>query len=228
MTIISRSPPTRTMLSCIWFMFIINENEARTWREIPTYHALVPRDGTIIAPFEHNPFEFTDAPTLAPTKRQTRSPSATPSNTAEPTPRSPTEPPTKEPTGDPYPVNPPPLFPSSSYFNYDTRRSARFSPGYPEFVYTDKGFLLEFQNNGWSWTRLPRDSYWQEFNDPGFGAWAGILAGRNLEENQCGNIGHQSPIDVRMSGVACLEHHQIRTRVRYSAIDNVFEICACL
>ena len=200
-------------LSKVYFLLILHEAAARSWRDIATFHDLLPRDDMVLAHLEYDPFIFTDQPTPAPINRQTKPPSATQSHTAEPTRRSRTDSPTKAPTGDPYPVNNPPFFPSTSYFNYDTRQNSRFGPGYPEFVYTEKGFLLEFQNNGWAKTKLASDSYWREFDDPGYGAWAGILAGRNLEGNQCGNIGHQSPIDVRMSGVACLEHHQIRTRV---------------
>ncbi|VEU38091.1 unnamed protein product [Pseudo-nitzschia multistriata] len=57
--------------------------------------------------------------------------------------------------------------------------------------------------------------YWDEFGPEGygFGPWKGTLTGRKLRtKNQCGNVGRQSPIDIRLTGVACLEHHQIRTR----------------
>lgn len=60
--------------------------------------------------------------------------------------------------------------------------------------------------------------YWDEFGPEGygFGPWKDTLTKRNMRgvnSNQCGNVGNQSPIDIRLSGVACIEHHQIRTRV---------------
>jgi len=68
-------------------------------------------------------------------------------------------------------------------------------------------------------TEVEEDSpffYWDEFGPDGigFGPWKGALASRNLRStpNHCGNVGRQSPIDVRPTGVACLEHHQIRSR----------------
>lgn len=62
--------------------------------------------------------------------------------------------------------------------------------------------------------------YWDEFGPDGkggFGPWKETLSTRNMRHgdnnnNQCGNVGQQSPIDVRMSGHACVETHQIRTR----------------
>mmetsp|Transcript_50738 Transcript_50738/g.57467 ORF Transcript_50738/g.57467 Transcript_50738/m.57467 type:complete len:755 (+) Transcript_50738:294-2558(+) len=59
--------------------------------------------------------------------------------------------------------------------------------------------------------------YWDEFGPDGygFGPWKDVLTKRTMrgvDSNQCGNVGNQSPIDIRLSGVACIEHHQIRTR----------------
>ena len=59
--------------------------------------------------------------------------------------------------------------------------------------------------------------YWDEFgpNNYGFGPWEDTLTKRNMrgnDNNQCGNVGNQSPIDIRLSGVECVEHHQIRSR----------------
>jgi carbonic anhydrase len=59
--------------------------------------------------------------------------------------------------------------------------------------------------------------YWDEFgpNNYGFGPWEDTLTKRNMrgnDNNQCGYVGNQSPIDIRLSGVACVEHHQIRSR----------------
>ena len=50
---------------------------------------------------------------------------------------------------------------------------------------------------------------------------------RGNDNNQCGNVGNQSPIDIRLSGVACVEHHQIRSRAgdfRIGGNDNNIQL----
>ncbi|OEU08765.1 putative carbonic anhydrase [Fragilariopsis cylindrus CCMP1102] len=74
--------------------------------------------------------------------------------------------------------------------------------------------------------------YWDEFgpNNYGFGPWEDTLTKRNMrgnDNNQCGNVGNQSPIDIRLSGVACVEHHQIRSRAgdfRIGGNDNNIQL----
>ena len=139
-------------------------------------------------------------PTHKPTESPTISPNPTEHPTSEPTTAAPSSRPTEE---DPYPENETPLFPPASYFNYDTREESRYGPGTPGLVYQDGQFTVAYQNNAWDNVILPKDSYWSEFDKNGFGAWKGVLAKRNPLVNQCGNVGEQSPIDVRLSGVAC-------------------------
>lgn len=123
----------------------------------------------------------------------------------------------------PVPQNPP-----RGYFNYDIRDSSLYGPGYPAMIRDDDGFKIVYQNNAWKFVQNPNNFYWREFTNNGFGAWSGSLATRDFSENQCGNVGMQSPIDIRLSGVACVEHHQIRTlpgdfRVSGSAVEKRIE-----
>jgi hypothetical protein len=198
----------------VLLLFLVQEAIARTWRDIQT-HDSSPRDVTRSQQFEDDPLKFSAMPTISPKGSTTGHPTRTPTpptrkpTTAEPT-KSPTESPTT--TGQ-YPENPPPRNPPRGYFNYDVRDTNPYGPGYPALVYGDNGFEVTYQNNGWDWTLTPDDYYWDEFGSNGFGPWSGALASRDMENNQCGNVGMQSPIDIRLSGVACIEHHQIRTRV---------------
>jgi hypothetical protein len=200
------------------FLILLRGVNGRTWRDIVSYHELSPRDGIVLAPLAFEPLEFSESPTVTQTYPPTGSPAASPlmlpstattgTNGVNLDGQA-----TIAPTLDPYRVNEVPRSPPDSYFNYDMRSGSPYGPGQAEFVHTDEGFIIQYQNNGWARASLPDDSYWAEFDSPGYGPWAGILEGRNPEVNQCGNYGSQSPIDVRMSGVACVETHQIRTRV---------------
>lgn len=83
--------------------------------------------------------------------------------------------------------------------------------------------MVFYNNNGWassSTMDVPDDNYyyWDEFGPQGFGAWKDTLTEREMRRNQCGNVGRQSPIDIRLTGVACVERHQIRTLVRTSIV----------
>jgi hypothetical protein len=85
---------------------------------------------------------------------------------------------------------------------------------------TGNGFAVRYTNNRWPAVEAaqPGDFYWDEFGPQGFGPWRNTLTDRHMRsQNQCGNVGRQSPIDIRLSGVACVEHHQIRTRVSRAA-----------
>jgi carbonic anhydrase len=42
-----------------------------------------------------------------------------------------------------------------------------------------------------------------------------------MDQNMCGTGDEQSPIDIRLSGVACVEHHQIRTRVSQTTVSQM-------
>ena len=187
---------------------------ARSWRDIETFHDPIPRNQISSLDFEKDPMAFTDVPTAAPTRPSTKPPTKEPSHrTFNPKTDSPTKSPTKAPTEERYPENPPPLNPPRGYFNYDPREENPYGPGYPALAYGDGGFAVTYQNNGWAWTQTPDEFYWDEFGPNGHGSWNGVLTSRYMEENQCGNTGMQSPIDIRLSGVACVEHHQIRVRV---------------
>jgi endonuclease YncB( thermonuclease family) len=212
-----------------WLAFLLLKGaDARTWRDIQTFHVISPLDLENIEPLEISPLDFTEMPSMAPTGQPTKNPTATPTKSsaptvAVPTTSSPSAHPTKAPTTshptatatiDPFPENQTPRFPDPFYFNYETQQSAQYGPGYPALVRSDDGFIVEYQNNGWSnWRPPTNDWYWDEFGSNGFGAWNGVLANRRLNQNKCSTGGAQSPIDVRLSGVACVEHHQIRTRV---------------
>jgi hypothetical protein len=240
-------------LALLFLVFLIDlrGSDARAWKDIETYHLQNPQDVDNIQRLELAPLDFsalpssmpseapTDLPTQAPSQSPTESPSTTPTFTPSPTtgtPRptqyptsapieNPTRNPTSTPTVDPYPPNPNPPLPAGSYFNYDTRKDADYGPGNPSLVYKDTtGFLVEYQNNAWGNTVVPSNFYWSEFDNNGFGAWKGVLENRNPRANQCANVGKQSPIDVRPSGVACVEHHQIRTRVSRESLHGMCRI----
>ena len=236
----------RTLL--LVFLIGLRGSDARAWKEIQTYHLQNPQDVDNIQQLEFKPLDFsaipssmpseapTNFPTQTPSQSPNESPSTTPTFTPPPTPEtpsptqypmteSPTRNPTSAPTVDPYPPFPNPSLPARSYFNYDTRIDADYGPGNPSIVYKDTtGFLVEYQNNAWESTIVPNNFYWSEFDNDGFGAWKGVLENRNPRANQCANVGKQSPIDVRPSGVACVEHHQIRTRVSREHVHGMFRI----
>jgi hypothetical protein len=119
-----------------------------------------------------------------------------------------------------FPENDPPSEDGDSYFNYNVDRGALWGPGYPELVqFNTTTFRIEYKNNAWG-TRVPPDDwYWNEFDESGWGAWAGILANKNPRRNRCEQFGEQSPIDVRDTGDVCEEHHQIRTRVSLGVVE---------
>lgn len=125
-----------------------------------------------------------------------------------------------------------------SYFNYDTSVESMHGPGYS--VVSNNGgndLVVEYFNNAWTIYEPPPPIqpsramaiangvvassdervdyfYWDEFGPDGlgFGPWKDTLKTLRTEPNLCGSVGWQSPIDIRPNGVACLEHHQIRTR----------------
>ncbi len=119
------------------------------------------------------------------------------------------------------------------YFNYDMSKESWHGPGYPIF---NNELSIEYVNNAWIDYQPPlpippsqamaiangktsNDGhndyfYWDEFGPDGlgFGPWKNTLNNVREMPNQCGEIGKQSPIDIRPNGFACLEHHEIRTR----------------
>lgn len=146
------------------------------------------------------------SPSFMPSREASSRPSTKPSRT-----------PSASPSADAmlYASNDPPPNPDQSYFNYDNQRNASWGPGYPELVRLNATYTrIEYQNNAWGSRIPPVDWYWNEFDQNGTGPWAGILANKNPRKNRCEKFGEQSPIDIRETGAECLEHHQIRTRVR--------------
>mmetsp|Transcript_23446 Transcript_23446/g.55553 ORF Transcript_23446/g.55553 Transcript_23446/m.55553 type:complete len:599 (+) Transcript_23446:335-2131(+) len=106
---------------------------------------------------------------------------------------------------------------SSSSVAVQQRQVPQYGPGYPTGVYNrDQGFFVRYENNRWTEAATPDE--FLEFRNPtygGHGPWQSTLERHMMfspESNQCSNGRQQSPIDVRTSGVACVEHHQIRTR----------------
>jgi hypothetical protein len=232
----NRPHPAWWLLQCV-LLFI--PSTARSWTDIVAPKELKIRDyklGFIL--FEEDPFlsmetdtqppivPTTQVPIPAPTAAQTTPPvedTVTPDMTVAPTTlateaptQSPTTFQTAAPTIDPYPENPIPSNPPTSYFNYDTRRSNPFGPGYPQLQrYNETTLAVGYENNGWASAQIPADFYWYEFDDEnGYGPWQGVLARRQPERNRCNQIGEQSPIDVRPSGAKCIEHHEVRSLVR--------------
>ena len=198
---------------------------ARNWRDIQTAHAIRPDDWiNKVNRFEHHvnynaPAEDTDhngSPTPSPVTDSPPIYANDNPDRPDPPAFAPTAPETEAPVQpEYYPENPIPLYPPRGYFNYDLREANAYGPGTPDF-FSDSGghFSVQYRNNGWSEVRRPaNDYYWDEFGPNGWGPWTNVLTDRNMNENQCGNSDGQSPIDIRLSGVACVEHHQIRTRV---------------
>ncbi|KAG7342433.1 Eukaryotic-type carbonic anhydrase [Nitzschia inconspicua] len=204
----------------------------RTWRDIVLYHNFTtsnqdPLPGGSLENDPPSPIHPPNPPPLSnifhrgPTASPTRSNSVTGSPSAIfPSPK-------KE--DDVLPVATEPrqyVFPEDSgspqltprgYFNYDTSQgeSSVYGPGVPVMEFTkENGFSVHYANNGWA-NNLefppPPYYYWDEFGPEGFGPWKDTLTERQLRSNQCGNVGMQSPIDIRLTGVACVERHQIRT-----------------
>lgn len=205
-------------ITALFLLFLAQEAVARSWRDISTYHDLSPRDKTRSVEFEEKPLEYTATPTQPPSHGTTSPPTRSPG--VKPTAGDPTQNPTDSPTGtNRYPENPTPLRPPRGYFNYDVSETNPYGPGYPALVYGDDGLEVAYQNNGWAYAVKPNNYYWDEFGSNGFGPWNGALASRGMDRNECGNTGMQSPIDIRLSGVACVEHHQIRTRVSEAIRD---------
>lgn len=175
----------------------------------------------------------TRSPTKLPTRPPTKSPTVAP--TARPT-VAPSLPPTankitQSPTAynttssyimDPYPWNPPPSNPDQWYYNYDTRETAKYGPGYPTFSIQGNEIVTSYANNGWPNAYGDPNSYWIEFTNNGWGPWKGALENRNPLANICNHIGMQSPIDLVDSGAPCEEHHQVRSRV--STMHHVLHI----
>ncbi|KAL7573073.1 hypothetical protein ACA910_018759 [Epithemia clementina (nom. ined.)] len=158
-------------------------------------------------------------PSPSPTADRSQAPSSLAPTSPQPS-NDPSQMPTEEP--DRYPFNEPPIFPEPWYFNYDTRPGARYGPGYATLVKSDSVFSTEFENNKWADETngvdiaADPDFYWKEFStdaDGGSGPWKGVLANRRPSRNQCGNVGLQSPINVRHNGLGeCEETHEIRSK----------------
>lgn len=200
---------------CVLAVIPFYATASRSWTSIELLHSIEPTDGLSASTFESDPYlesSATDYPIQSPIVYSSPTIGTGPLPTRIPFDSGYTPAPSPDP--DPYPVNPTPANPPRGYFNYDDQDSALYGPGYLALVRGDNGFSIAYHNNGWANVQNPVGNafYWNEFsNDYGFGAWAGSLGEHDFEQNQCANVGMQSPIDIRLSGVACVEHHQIRS-----------------
>lgn len=195
------------------------ECSARSWTDIDLYHGEDSKDlsGILYLSSVDRYYKNTVEPTYAPT---TLTPTADPTSSARPSilpSASPSSAPSSAPTPDIFAPNDPPDNPDPWYFNYDTRKEAKYGPGYPEIVHTGRntGFAMGYKNNQWATVQdrpYPFNT-WLEFSDNGYGTWKGALGNRNPLANQCTRIGRQSPIDLHESEATCEEHHEVRSRV---------------
>ncbi|GKY95275.1 hypothetical protein MPSEU_000489500 [Mayamaea pseudoterrestris] len=219
--------------------FLCQRTRARSWREIVPLHdtELPDHQGQVFLAEPDALVTHTSAPTMKPiTLTPTRGPTLYVETTAYPSYPLPlqTAPPlasvpmpmdlTPAPTNAPstaasvsptnlYPPVNPPLDPDPWFFNYDTRRSSKYGPGYPSLQDINGSPIMGYNNNAWGQVEKQPYSYWEEFTDNGFGPWQGVLQNRDILRNMCGRVGMQSPVDIRPSGGAvCREHHEIRTR----------------
>jgi len=124
-----------------------------------------------------------DAPSMIPSEAPSLLPSTFPSVF-------PSEIPSSGPTLDPFP----PVAnkdPNEYYFNYDDADGS-FGPD--------------------EWGSVNPGSYWDEFDDRGFGPWRGYLKNRDPSKNVCEKGDRQSPIDLKGSGAKCNEFHEVRDK----------------
>ena len=192
----------------LFLLFLCNGVTARSWKEIETIHELSPsnkvdqRERIESDPYYHE---------LSPTESSTPNSSPTHSTTncehcGDYTASSPT-------SDDEYPTNHAPSNPPRGYFNYDIGHQAKYGPGYPNYIQDgDNNFKIRYKNNQWGNVQKPNNYYWDEFGWNGWGTWKGILSNHNMDQSVCASGNRQSPIDIRKSGVACVETHQIRVR----------------
>jgi hypothetical protein len=219
--------------------------DARTWNvDIIPFHDLSSIDGQQASrdhvrvrpgqPYESNPFDFIDTPPTPITASNvfaTPVTSPTTSSSATRLPSATFISPTQVPTGPSYPENSVvPVRPPRGYFNYETNdgtttsssssssSSSLYGPGHPVMEYTTDGFQVRYADNMWgeNWEPPYNEYDWDEFGNTGWGPWSNTLTHQQLRTNNLCAIGtNQSPIDVRLSGVACVETHQIRILVRH-------------
>lgn len=218
-------------------LLLATTTDARTWNgDIVLFHDLSPIDGEQATrdpirlrpgdPYESNPFEFLDTPTTSSNVfASPTTPAASPTTTSRP-PSATFISPTQVPTGPTYPEDSVvPLRPPRGYFNYDSSEdgTALYGPGHPVMEYTTDGFLVTYADNMWggNWEPPYQNYDWDEFGYPGWGPWANTLTDHGLRTTNLCDVGtNQSPIDVRLSGVACVETHQIRILVRLLLQDH--------
>jgi hypothetical protein len=123
-----------------------------------------------------------------------------------------------------YPTNEVPLNPPRDYFNYDISTDAEHGPGNPTYYQYGNEYRIRYMNNEWANVQKSGnfDYYWDEFSSNGFGAYKSVLANHNMDQSVCASGNIQSPIDIRLSGVACVETHQVRHRVSFP-IDWLYQ-----
>eukprot|EP00980_Cylindrotheca_fusiformis_P001673 scaffold381_cov138-Cylindrotheca_fusiformis.AAC.9 len=181
----------------------------RTWKDISLVHSLdIPEEYLAEGRRESDPFYY--EPPRHPVESE-NPPGATP--TADPRPCPGCDDYTLTPE-EKYPTNDVPTNPPRDYFNYDVSIDAKYGPGYPSYFQYGNGYRIHYLNNGWANFQKSNnfDYYWDEFSSNGFGAYKGVLANHDMDTSICGSGNIQSPIDIRLSGVACVETHQIRHR----------------
>jgi len=230
---------------------LVASTTARSWEDITTFHGLEPLDASLSDGRieEVDPLRFTASPSMPPsilpsaspsTSEPSKTPSSAPTVTPQPSDKmshspsirpssSPSVAPTMAPSSSPideFAPNPAPSNPPNTYLNYDP--NSQYGPGDPQTVYHNATMNeVQYFNNGWENVVSPDDGYWNEFGDDGFGPWQGVLSRHDPSRNRCGNVGKQSPIDVRDSGAECVEHHQIRSRVSCLCVFVLF-LCAAM
>lgn len=246
-----RRQSTMVKLSAAFLVWssLIASIHARSWEDITPFHRLdlTPLELSLsdARMEETDPFLFTPSPSNEPpsTSEPSISPSSVPMITSRPTDRPSHSPsmrpssspsvgpsmsiPTPSPTLDEFAPNPAPSNPPNAYFNYNP--NSPYGPGDPQMVYHNATMnKVQYFSNGWESTVYPNNGYWHEFGANGFGPWQSVLARHDVSRNQCGNVGRQSPIDVRDSGAECFEHHQIRSRVSFfSLFSSLHNLCHC-
>ena len=188
-------------LTVILLFLLCEKATARSWKDIVTYHKVSASNTYEMERIERDPYHYHgNAPASSPTN-----PSVICDNCGNYA--------TSAPALDSYPENEEPLDPPKGYFNYNVHYLAKYGPGYPAYKMVGNTWSLQYKNNYWAQVQRPDTNYyWDEFGNNGFGAWKGILGAHNMDQSVCGSGTNQSPIDIRKSGVACVETHQIRVR----------------
>lgn len=194
----------------ILILLLPREVTSRSWKDVALIHSLeIPVEYMAMGRTEDDPFDYVRSPISS---NNANAPVGTPTEDSRPCPGCGDYDLTSK---DLYPTNEAPSNPAANYFNYDVSTDATYGPGYPSYYQYGNEFRVQYLNNGWGNVQKSDnfDYYWDEFSSNGFGAYNGVLANHNMDQSVCASGKIQSPIDIRLSGVACVETHQIRHRV---------------